>query len=383
MDQKGDPLSGLDPMLVSSFIAMAAAGWNGAQAIEYRRNKARLDSRSSELAVETACVESESRAPRLFPPRIYELAQTMRSHAVRGELDDLAAVIRAEQPETCQLVLDQCVVVADCIVNGRSAAWPPSEPDLRMIAAITTSCMEGPEFSEGRAGPPATIADPVVYACLSRAVVRGEFLEDVFPAGEAAVLAVRITARTLVAFLPGRPWLGHLELIWRLQTASGVNWPALSVSVIGSQPWRVSLASYEAELLLERVPAGVRESHGPAAADAGDPTGAEGMAAQGGTGGACQVRAAFGPVKAGADEWAPRGGWQCDAECGEPARAVAGERRALLPVQQAPAGHGLSDQDPESTGEVIVASARPGERLALAGDRQRAGLRCAERGHRG
>lgn len=35
----------------------------------------------------------------LFPPRIYELTQTMLSHAVRGELDDLAAVIRADHPE--------------------------------------------------------------------------------------------------------------------------------------------------------------------------------------------------------------------------------------------------------------------------------------------
>lgn len=55
----------------------------------------------------------------------------------------------------------------------------------------------------------------------------GEFLEDVFPAGEAAVLTVRITAAILVAFLPGRAWQGHLELIWKLQSASGVNWPAL------------------------------------------------------------------------------------------------------------------------------------------------------------
>lgn len=214
-------------MLVSSFIAMAAAGWNCAQAVEYRRKKARLDSRSRELAAETARVKSESKAPRLFPPRIYELTQIVLSHAVRGELDDMAAVFRAESRETCQLVLDQCVAVADCIVNGRSAAWPPSEPDLRMIAAITSSCMEGPEFGEGRAEPPATIADPVVYDYLSRAVVDGEFLEDVLPAGDAAVLAVRITAAMLVAFLPGRPWLGHLELIWKLKNASGVNWPAL------------------------------------------------------------------------------------------------------------------------------------------------------------
>lgn len=212
---------------MSSFIAMAAAGWNWAHATEYRRKKATLDSRSRELAVEKDRIESDRGAPRLFPPRIYELTRMMLSHAVRGELDDLDAVIEAERGETCQLVLDQCVAVADCIVNGRSAAWPPSEEDLRLIAAITTGCLEGPEFNKARVNPLATIADSAVYDYLSRGIVGGEFLEDVFPAGEAAVLALRITAAMLVAFLPGRPWQGHLELIWRLQSASGVNWPAL------------------------------------------------------------------------------------------------------------------------------------------------------------
>ena len=64
---------------------------------------------------------------------------------------------------TSQLVLGQCVTVADCIANGRSAAW----------------------------------------------------------------LAVRITAAMLVAFLPGRPWKGHLELIWKLEADDGVNCSAL------------------------------------------------------------------------------------------------------------------------------------------------------------
>lgn len=220
-------MSGMDPLLVASFIVMAAAGWHWAKAIEYRRKTARLESRERELAADLARVERESRSPRLFPPRIHELTRTMLDYAVHGEPDRLAALIRAENQKTCQLVLDQCVAVADCIVNGRCAEWPPSEADLRMIAAITSSGMENPEYREPRIEPPAAIADPVVYDYLSRAVVRGERIDDVFPAGDAAVLTVRITAAMLVAFLPGRPWQGHLELIWKLETDDGVNCSAL------------------------------------------------------------------------------------------------------------------------------------------------------------
>jgi hypothetical protein len=214
-------------MLVASFIAMAAAGWHWAKATEYRRKSASLDSRECKLTADLARVERESRSPRLFPPKVYELTFSMLESAAHGELDRLAALIRTHSQETCQLVLDQCVTLADCIVNGRSAAWPPSDADLRMIAAITGSAMENPEYSRAGAKPPAAIADPVVYDYLSRAVVRGEHLDDVFPAGDAAVLPVRITAAMLVAFMPGRPWQGHLQLIWKMETEDGVNWSAL------------------------------------------------------------------------------------------------------------------------------------------------------------
>ena len=224
---KAVPLRGRDLLLVASSIAMAGAGWNWAKATEYRHKTAGLEGRERELAADLARVERESRSPRLFPPRIYELTRTMLDHAVHGQLDRLATRLRAENQNTTQLVLDQCVTVADCIVNGRSAAWPPSEADLHMIAAITSSCMENPEYSEARVEPPAAIADPVIYDFLSRAVVRGERIDDVFRTGDPAVLAVRITAAMLVAFLPGRPRQGHLELIWKLETDDGVNCSAL------------------------------------------------------------------------------------------------------------------------------------------------------------
>lgn len=220
-------LNGTVPMLAASFIAMAMAGWHWAKATEYRRKKAELDNRERELAADLARVERESRSPRLFPRRVYELTFSALDYAVLGELDRLAALLRAQPQKTRQLVLDQCAAVADCIVNGRSSAWPPSDDDLRMIAAITSSSMENPEQIRAGAQRPATIADPAVYDFLSRVIVRGERLDDVFPAGDASVLAVRITAAMLVAFMPGRPWQGHLELIWKMEADDGVNYSAL------------------------------------------------------------------------------------------------------------------------------------------------------------
>ena len=235
-------MNGRNPMLVASFIAMAAAGWNWAKATEYRREKARLDTREGELAADLARVERESRAPRLIPARVYELTRSLLDYAALGELASLAATIRAQNQKTLHLVLDQCLAVADCILSGRSSTWPPSEDDLRLIAAITNSSMENPEYGNPRGKPPAAIADPVVYNFLSRAVVRGERLDNVFPA-DAAVLAVRITAAMLIAFMPARPWQGHLELIWKLETKDGVNCSVLSSVQIRRRRTSVTSAS--------------------------------------------------------------------------------------------------------------------------------------------
>jgi hypothetical protein len=107
--------------------------------------------------------------------------------------------------------------------GSRIQAWPPSDDDLRMIAAITSSSMDNPEYGKAVANPAATVTDSAIYDYLSRAVVRGERLDDVFPAGDSAGLAVRITAAMLVAFMPARPWQGHLELIWKLETDERVK----------------------------------------------------------------------------------------------------------------------------------------------------------------
>ena len=61
-------MSGLNPTLVSSLIAMLFAGWNWSQATEYRKKKASIDARERDQAADLARLEAESRMPRLIPP---------------------------------------------------------------------------------------------------------------------------------------------------------------------------------------------------------------------------------------------------------------------------------------------------------------------------
>jgi hypothetical protein len=222
-------MSDLSPMLVSSLVAMLLAGWNWSQATGYRRKKSRLDARERDLAGDLARVEAEGRMPRLFPVRVYELTYRMLEHAVHGEMADLVIINLAESADTCQLVVDQCVALADCILGSRSSSpWPPTDEDIRLIAAIAISGIAESGEKIAHTGPPAAGGDEAVYAYLARVVVGGEAATEVFPPGESVVLPVWATAAMLVSFLPGRPWGSHVWMIWGLETSDGVNHSALT-----------------------------------------------------------------------------------------------------------------------------------------------------------
>jgi hypothetical protein len=229
-------MSGLDPMLLPAFIYMLSAGWNWSeatvhrkQAAEYRAKKAALDTREHALAEDQARVESEARSPRTIPARIYQLTYQMLEHAVHAELADLAVLSLTESPDTCQMVVDQCIAVADSILNSRStSAWPPADEDIRLVAAITVSGLEVSSEQIARTGPPAAAGDEAVYAYLARVVVAGEPTASVFPPAEAVVLPVWATAAMLVSFLPLRPWRAHLDLIWQMEDDDGVNFTAMA-----------------------------------------------------------------------------------------------------------------------------------------------------------
>ena len=222
-------------MLVPGFIYMLLAGWNWSQATadrkqaaEYRAKKAALDTREQALSEEQARLESEARAPRAIPARVYELTCQMLEHAVHAELADVA-LFGITEPDTCQMVVDQCVAVAGAILNGMSPwAWPRPDEDIRQAAAVTVSGLETSGEPIARTTPPAEAGDEAVYAYLARVVAANEPAATVFPPGEAVVLPVWATAAMLVSFHPILPWQAYLQTIWQLEDDDGVNFTALA-----------------------------------------------------------------------------------------------------------------------------------------------------------
>jgi hypothetical protein len=160
--------------------------------------------------------------PQLFLPRVYKLCRQALRHAVHGELNAMASLLAEQPAQLRDLILDQCVAVADVITGGRSSCWPPTDDDLRLLAAITTSGIE--DSGEGIASTAAPgLDDSTVFDYLSRVVVGGERAADVLGEEGHAAFAVWITAAMLVAFFPRRPWQGHLELIWQMTDEDDVN----------------------------------------------------------------------------------------------------------------------------------------------------------------
>ena len=175
-------------------------------------------------------MSSPSRLPHLFPPRIYELTYRMLEHAVHAELADLAIIQLTESADTCHLVVDQCIALADCILDRRTAEpWPPSEKVIRAFAKSTVTGLENSAEKIAHTGPPAATSD-AVYTYLARVVVNGEPAAQVFPPGESVILPAWTAAAMLVSLLPegASTWQDHLQMIWDLETTDGVNYSALA-----------------------------------------------------------------------------------------------------------------------------------------------------------
>jgi hypothetical protein len=236
-------MPGLDPMLVPGFIYLLCAGWNWSQATTHRKRAAAyrakeaayqakdaaLEARERALLGEQVRLASEARSPRAIPARVYELTYAMLEYAVHAELADVALFSLTESPDTCQMVVDQCIAVADCILNSETNdVWPPAEKDIRLVAAATISGLEASGEQIARTGSPASLGEEAVYAYLARVVAAGEPAANVFPPEEAVVVPVWATAAMLVSFRPLAPWQDYLRLIWELEDDDGVNFTALA-----------------------------------------------------------------------------------------------------------------------------------------------------------
>jgi hypothetical protein len=174
-------------------------------------------------------MSTPNRWPSLFPPRIYELTYRMLEHAAHAELADLTIIQITENPDTCQLIVDQCIALAECILDRRtSAPWPPTQKVIRAFATATVSGLENSGEKIAHTGPPAATSD-AVYTFLARVVVAGESATQVFPPGESVILPAWTAAGMLVSLLPegASTWQDHLRMIWDLETTDGVNYSAL------------------------------------------------------------------------------------------------------------------------------------------------------------
>jgi hypothetical protein len=175
-------------------------------------------------------MSTPTRWPTLFPPRIYELTHKMLQHAAHAELADLTIIQLTETPDTCGLIVDQCIALADCVLDRRtSAPWPPTEKVIRVFATTTVNGLKNSGEKIAHTGPPAATSD-AVFVYLARVVVAGEPATQVFPPGESVILPAWTAAAMLVSLLPegASTWQDHLQMIWDLETTDGVNYSALA-----------------------------------------------------------------------------------------------------------------------------------------------------------
>ena len=168
--------------------------------------------------------------PTLFPPRIYELTYRMLEHAVQAEMVEVMIINLAESADTCGLIVDQCIALAEGMFDRRTAEpWPPSEQVIRAFATATVGGLQSSGERIAHTGPPAATRD-AVYTYLARVVVGGEPATQVFPPGEFLMLPVWATAAMLVSLPPegAASWQEHLRMLWDLKTSDGMNYCALT-----------------------------------------------------------------------------------------------------------------------------------------------------------
>ena len=146
----------------------------------------------------------------IIDPKVEEPARQMLGHAIRGEVAELAAAIRAGGGERRRQVLGLFLVTAAYVAVDVSGRWP-TDADLRKIARAV---------AEHETTTPVSEAD--VYEYLS-----GAALGFRLPAGAlgddtaAAVGPALITGGMLFVFRPrGGKWWDYLDQIERAYEAA-------------------------------------------------------------------------------------------------------------------------------------------------------------------
>jgi hypothetical protein len=159
----------------------------------------------------------------IIDPTVEEPTRDMLGHAIRGEMQDLAALIQSVGNERYRQALGLCLTAAAYIAVDVSGRWP-TDADVREIARLVSE--RGTEIK---------VDEAAVYDYLSGAALGFQALPEVL--GDdmaAATLPVLITGSMLFTFRPeGQKWWDYLDQIWTAyETAEGLDasvLPALQV----------------------------------------------------------------------------------------------------------------------------------------------------------
>jgi hypothetical protein len=147
---------------------------------------------------------------RVIDPKVEKATREMLGHAIRGELQELGALIYAVGDETYKQVLGMCVVVAKYVAVEASGRWP-TDADLHHIARNTVR-------EESRLD----LDEDLIYVYLSEAGFGYKELADALGSDEAAATQpVLMTGSILFTFCPRElEWWEYLDQIWNATLAA-------------------------------------------------------------------------------------------------------------------------------------------------------------------
>jgi hypothetical protein len=138
-------------------------------------------------------------------------ARTMLGHAIRGELEDLAALIEAEGIESVERVIDLCTFAAGYIaIDVIGMRWPTE----RMLRKIANSASKSATLMN--------VTEEEIFEFLARVALGKEQVDDVFSIESVGAVPIYSTATLLLTFCPeGRHWVGYLDQIEDAAEISG------------------------------------------------------------------------------------------------------------------------------------------------------------------
>jgi hypothetical protein len=136
-------------------------------------------------------------------PRVEAATRKMLGHAVRHELDELAAMILDVGNEVFFGSIPLCLLASSYIAIDVNGQWP-ADADLRQIAKTVWDSADRLDISRQR-----------IYEFLSRVAFGPEKVEDVFSTEGIVTIPVYATAGLLVTFCPiEKHWWEYLDQIW-------------------------------------------------------------------------------------------------------------------------------------------------------------------------